>query len=304
MHSLFDACLMGQGSATYKGTIFVVVGGSTTQCKSSPDGTTWTNRSMPSTASWFAIDGVSGHFVAVATSSSNAAYSTDGQTWHAATLPASRVWHDVKVTATGLAVAVATGTDKGAYSTDFGATWAEMTLPSSGSWWEVEHNGTVFCTYKDGTAAATSPDGVTWTPQTLAAVTSVGSGISGLTTYGVSFVLVCSNGVQVSSNGSSWTLYDMPNVTSWYGVAASSSRISSFSAGGSGAQCAISDDGGATWASGTSPFTSIARMAYGDRAGVFCGIDGANYSTSSDGQTWAVKTAFGTSGWGSIAWGG
>jgi len=49
-----------------------------------------------------------------------------------------------------------------------GITWTQQTLPASAGWYSIAWNGSVFCAIaRNSTVAATSPDGITWTQQTL-----------------------------------------------------------------------------------------------------------------------------------------
>jgi hypothetical protein len=84
-----------------------VTTGSTTAA-TSPDGVTWTVRTLPSSSSWTSVTYGNGVFVAVTTGSTTAATSPDGVTWTARTLPSSSNWTSVTY-GNGLFVAVAGG---------------------------------------------------------------------------------------------------------------------------------------------------------------------------------------------------
>ena len=58
----------------------------------SPDGVTWTQRTLPASADWYSVTYGNGVFVAVAQGSSIAATSPDGITWTQRTLPVSADW--------------------------------------------------------------------------------------------------------------------------------------------------------------------------------------------------------------------
>ena len=83
----------------------------------SPQGVTWTQRTLPVSASWQSVTYGNGLFVAVAYSSSIAATSPDGITWTQRTLPTSPNWRSVTY-GNGLFVAVASATSIAATSPD------------------------------------------------------------------------------------------------------------------------------------------------------------------------------------------
>ena len=87
------------------------------QCLTSPDGNTWTLRTLPSTADWNIITAATnGNFVIAATSTTGAAESSDnGLTWTASTLPSASAWTDVCHTGTRV-VLVAQSVTNTAYS--------------------------------------------------------------------------------------------------------------------------------------------------------------------------------------------
>ena len=88
--------------------------------------------------------------------------------WYQNTLPAERNWRSVSYGA-GKFVAVAYGSNKGAYSTD-GITWTEMTLPASRNWRSVTYgNGKFVAVASDSDKGAYSTDGINWMELTLPA---------------------------------------------------------------------------------------------------------------------------------------
>jgi hypothetical protein len=133
----------------------------------STDGITWTETTLPSSASWNAIAYGNGKFVAIGYDSDKAAYSTDGITWTATTLPndvlATTFWNSV-VYGNGKFVAVITDGDKAAYSTN-GTTWTAATMPSSDYWFKVVYGNGKFVAISN--KAAYSTDGITWTATTM-----------------------------------------------------------------------------------------------------------------------------------------
>ena len=79
-------------SVTYGNGVFVAVAVSSTIAATSPDGITWTQRVLPTSTAWISVTYGNGVFVAVAVNSTIAATSPDGITWTQRTLPASKAW--------------------------------------------------------------------------------------------------------------------------------------------------------------------------------------------------------------------
>jgi hypothetical protein len=68
-------------SMAFGAGVYVALLSGTATAYSSPDGLTWTARSLPSSQSWSKVIFANGVFVAVATATSSAATSTDGINW-------------------------------------------------------------------------------------------------------------------------------------------------------------------------------------------------------------------------------
>lgn len=77
-------------SVTFGNGLFVAVAQNTNFAVSSPDGITWTSRTLPSGGDWRSVSFGNGVFVATS-SGGDAATSTDGINWTARTLP-SGTW--------------------------------------------------------------------------------------------------------------------------------------------------------------------------------------------------------------------
>ena len=138
---------------------------------STDDGATWNTMTLPSTANWVSIAFSGTRFMAIS-SVGNIAVSTNGTTWSAlANLPVtSGTWKSL-VYGLNKWVAVSTGADTSAYSTDNGANWSPTTLPSSTKWTSVAYGNSRFVAVAgiDSalTTAAYSLDGITWSSSTL-----------------------------------------------------------------------------------------------------------------------------------------
>jgi hypothetical protein len=183
--------------------------------------------------------------------------------WATTTAPNHQWWS----IAYGNSTFVAVGLDQAvAYSKDNGVSWTSVTLPtslSSTQWYSVTYGGGKFLATGRGTTAnslMTSPDGITWAPQSSAADTTnscvtIGAGRScygdafgtynQFSAYGNGkFIAVSpSDGVvQVSADGSNWSGYYMPLTT-----VSISPRFLIFG-GGKFVMSAVTNQGGTSYA--------------------------------------------------------
>jgi len=162
---------------TVSGTgIFVAVGGANSAA-STPDGVTWTGRTIPSlgAGTYIDVEFGNGTFVAIPTGNVTTAFSTNGVTWTAGgNLPTSTTWVSVAY-GNGRFVAIASGGRNVAYSLDKGTTWLASTpgLPLSATWTKITYGQGVFMAIASGTSScATSPDGITWTLRAMPSSTT------------------------------------------------------------------------------------------------------------------------------------
>ena len=163
---------VNQPAGTYaatasSGSIVVAIGGTGTAA-STPDGDSWTSRTIASlgAGTWSAVTYGNGTFVAISTGNNVTSYSTNGIVWTAGgNLPASTTWTSVAY-GNGRFVAIASGGRSVAYSLDKGVTWvaANPGMPSSQAWTTVRYGqGLFFAVATSATVGATSPDGINWT---------------------------------------------------------------------------------------------------------------------------------------------
>lgn len=119
-------------------------------------GGSWTQFTLPVTASWRRIIYAGGRFVAIATGSDHALCSENGVDWEACKLPFSGSWNALAFGA-GVYMALAKGSEKVAYSTD-GKTWklTENTLPGAWNNDALEYGDGRFVVVSYGVAAYTS----------------------------------------------------------------------------------------------------------------------------------------------------
>jgi hypothetical protein len=119
-----------------------------------------------------------GKFVAIKSGTDVTNYSTTGTgTWTAGTLPSSSNWNSIAYGNNRFVAISNTSGTIAAYSLD-GITWTASTLPATAQWTYVTYGQGVFLAVSTTTAAATSPDGVTWT---LRATSTAASGFSAVT---------------------------------------------------------------------------------------------------------------------------
>lgn len=152
-------------AVAWNGSVFCALG-TGTQAATSPDGITWTARTMPVSASvWEAICWNGSVFCAVGQTLAVAAISSDGITWTTHALPNSGIWTSVSWNGSAF-IAIQRNSETAATSTD-GITWTSFTLPivgtSSGDYKTVVSNGAIFLAVSSGASVARSTDGVSWT---------------------------------------------------------------------------------------------------------------------------------------------
>lgn len=204
------------------GTWIVTSNGGTVGFTSVDDGETWTTRTLAATSGqWLDLAYGDGNWVAVDyafAGTTRAIYSTDdGATWNPSTLPLGRWFRIAYGNGTFVAVREQVG-DQAAYSTNGGVTWTATTLPSSQDTWRaIAYGAGLFVVLCNGTATATSPDGVSWTQRTISNFgiwdrlifkdgQFVASGVANI------------NRVALSSDGINWTYPTLPANANWIGL--------------------------------------------------------------------------------------
>jgi hypothetical protein len=144
--------------------LFVAVGNAnsgglaTNRYLTSPDGITWTARSLPLSLSWNDVAFGNGRFTVIAPGLV-ALTSIDGINWTQVAMPASADWETMTYGG-GRWIAVAPTTTTAAISSD-GISWATMPLPAASAWNGIATNGTVFV----ATNGTNSPAILTPNPQ-------------------------------------------------------------------------------------------------------------------------------------------
>jgi hypothetical protein len=240
----FDIKIGRWGSVAWNGSLFCAVQtsvsvGTTNAYATSPDGITWTQRTLPSAASLAKIIWNGTIFCAIGGGAvSNAVFtSTNGTSWSSGSLGVSQAWSSVAY-GNGIFVAVAlTSTTNYATSTN-GTSWTGRTLPVIAVCNAIEWNGSVFCIVGNN-ICFTSTNGIAWTQRTI----PTGSWV-GLTWNGTVFVAIkTGNTCAVSQDGTVWDIITLPISSTWTSIAWDGSRFWMF---GNNDVAAVSADG-RTW---------------------------------------------------------
>jgi len=165
---------------TFGAQKFVALASDVTTVRISNDGENWDQTGTLTTTGFTAIAYGKNRFVAIksGTNVTNHATSTTVTgTWTAGTLPSSSNWNSIAYGNNRFVAISNTSGTIAAYSLD-GITWAASTLPATALWTSVTYGQGLFLAVSTTTAAATSPDGVTWT---LRATSTAASGFSAIT---------------------------------------------------------------------------------------------------------------------------
>lgn len=254
--------------------VFVAIANNSIGLATSPDGITWTSRSMPVRTAWSNVIFENGLFVAIAANTNISATSPDGITWTQRTLPAIAEWSDI-IFGAGVYLIIANNSDMAVTSPD-GITWTQRTLPVTAEWIAVAYGNSTFVVIaNNSTMIATSADGITWI-QRVAPVKlfwrdiAFGNGI---------FITIAydSNLGAYSTDGINWTQTLLPSLSYWSKIGYGNGGFLAVSK--TSAIAATTLDG-ATWVARALPVNfSWGSMVYGN--GVFVVInDTTGFSTA------------------------
>lgn len=249
--------ISGTVAVAYGGGVFVAIGATT--AASSPDGITWTARTIPAppTGSYKAVAYGNGVFVAVENNGSKAATSPDGINWTARNMPSSSYWYSVAF-GNGVFVSISNVTGTLAATSPDGITWTARTLPTSTGWYDVTYgNGMFFAVSYATTAAASSPDGITWTARIMPTTTFIKVNFGG----GLFVALNGSGLVATSTDGILWvTQVTLPVSATWGSISYGAGMFIIMPAN---SPIAFTSINGSTWTSWALPITNMAGAAYG-----------------------------------------
>ena len=163
---------------TFGSQKFVAISSDSTTVRVSGDGEVWDQTGTLTTTGFTSVAYGKGKFVAIKSGTAVSNYSTTGTgIWTAGTLPSISNWNSIAYGNNRFVAVSNTSGTVAAYSLD-GITWTASTLPAIAQWTKVTYGQGVFLAVSTTTAAATSPDGVTWTTRTTS---TAASGFSAVT---------------------------------------------------------------------------------------------------------------------------
>jgi len=257
--------------------VFVAVRSGSNQNARSIDGALWgTGGNLPSSAAWSSVAGGyignTAVFVAVSTGGTAAAYSADkGISWSATSLPSSGTWSAVHYYG-GYFVAVRSGSNAGAYSTD-GQSWQASTLPATANWADITTgvvgSSTVWVTVASAsnTAAYSVDNGVSWVAMGNLPANTTWSAVE----FGNNrFFAVASGGTQaaISTNGTTWSSVTLPTSANWNCIAYGDDNFVVIANGGTQALTSFTGETGSFTDRSMTASSSWEEIAYGFYTGV------------------------------------
>lgn len=263
-------------------------------------GASWTQRTLPSVADWYAVAFGDGAYVAVADGSyaaSSLLATQGGVVWTQRAMPAPRRWSDVAYGG-NVFVAVADGT--GSATSQDGETWTLRSMPANVAWRSVAYGGGVFAAAgRASSTAATSADGITWTQRAM----PTSANWSGIAYGGGLFVSVASGSTIAASStdGITWTQRTLPASVSWSRVAYGNGT---FVAVATGSSIAATSTDGVTWTQRSMPTSATWNsVVYAGNAFVAV-ASGTVAATSPDGVNWTQRTMPASATWQGLGYGG
>ena len=246
---------------------YVAVAGNSIAVATSPDGITWTSRTIPTGSDDArAIGYGNGIYVVPYYSSNDVATSSDGITWtfQSNVLNNTRDWSDIAF-GNGTFVLVQIGTNTSEFSTN-GTTWTASTLPSFTDWTSVAFGNGTFVTVSGVSSASTA-------------------------------------GAYSTNNGASWTASTLPASDYWSSVAFGGGKFVAVAGNASQASTnfAYSTDDGQTWSSVTVPSGNWSNVSYAGGVFVATSYNSNDALISEDGITWTTDTMQSTGNWIDVA---
>jgi hypothetical protein len=225
------------------------------------------------------------------------------------TMPASSTWSGIAF-GNGYFIAVQSGSNNTAISTN-GTAWSiGGNLPSSGSWTsiaagQISNTWYFVAVQSGGTAAAYSTDfGISWTSATLPS-----SGTwSSVTFYQDRFIAVRSgsNAGAYSTNGTTWTASTLPSSSTWSDVVGGQVGTADFvlAIASGGTAAAYSVDLGVNWTAATLPASvNWSSIAFGNSRFFAVATGSTSGAVSLNGITWAATTLPSGANWNNVTFG-
>jgi len=236
-------------SVCYGNGLFVAVASNTNSMMTSPDGITWTQRSLPVVGSYYWVVYGNGLFVTIGYNSNIILTSPNGINWTQRTAPVTANWNALCYE-NGLFVAAASISNIILTSPD-GITWTQRTAPVSADCRVVGYGNGLFVTIGYiSNIILTSPDGITWTQRTAPIIANWKS-----LTYGNGLFVTIgynSNIILTSPDGITWTQRTAPVIANWQCVIFAEGL---FVAIASGINFIITSPDGITWTQRTAPIS-------------------------------------------------
>lgn len=270
-------------NAVVYGTRFVAVGFSG-MIRTSTDGTTWTPRASGTSSALYDVAWSGSRYVAVG-GFGEILWSNDGFTWNFATVPAGLSGTTFYGVTWGNSQFVAVSWDgvgsSGIYTSPDGLTWSTQSVGAY-SYFTVGWTGSQYVAM--GSVVSTSPDGSTWTYR----MTGTQRGLYGITeTSGGYLVAVGAGGTVITSSdaGVTWNLQFPGTLENLNAVVWSGTKIIAVGANGTIVVC--NNNLGNSWTAATSGTSAALDSVIWDGALFWAVGDGGIALTSSNGTSWS-----------------
>ncbi|WP_313919878.1 phage tail protein, partial [Tahibacter sp.] len=198
------------------GSIFVLVG-STANCYTSPDGITWTARAMPSAGYTTQVEWGGGQFLAIRDSQPFAT-SPDGITWTAQSAPASGNYGKALAWNGSVWVTVKHFSTGDIMSSPTGVagSWTSRQVPTGSNWDAIAVKGSRFCLTSSGTAGSYISDDGITWTYYTGGLPS---GVNSIASDGSVFIATTQGTSWLSYDGITWSALSMPTTgETWTGI--------------------------------------------------------------------------------------
>ena len=255
----------------------------------STDGLTWVQIFMFLADSYVVFNG--SVFVLIGSNSNACRTSADGITWTPAenALPNSN-YRSSLIWNGAIFISLDSNYGDTAVTSPDGITWTQQTLPVAAPSFSSAWNGTVFCAIaQDSTTVITSPDGITWTQQTLPVW---GSWVS-MEWNGTVFCAIALNtDIAVTSpDGVNWTQQTLPFARTWSSIIWNGTVFCAIAH----TDYMVTSPDGITWTQQALPITVRSALTSTDTGESFIfgyGLTDTQVMKSTDGITWSGSGQF------------